>query len=501
MKKNKALVAVIFAILSIAACTKIVSTDIGVGELIPPIDGVTVKDTTFEVIVNTHDTTALTALEMQDIHILGMYNDPEFGKTQGDIYIQFQPIVTPFRFAVPIDSIKTIDSVVLVMQTNSTFYGDSTKSLGFRVYEINDPTFNFTPNAPFSINKTFTTSNEVTYNNAERLINPHSLKDTSKNVFLDSTGIGQIRIRLNNSHAQQIMNMDTANFRNDTLFREVYKGLKISSTSGNGLVPIVLFDPGFELMKSSRLAIYYKYISRKDGSDDTTVTYLAPAGRSASSNNIINNRAGTALTSMPVGNTTTGSEFIHLQAAPGVYARLSIPGLSGLQNRMIYRAELIIDEVPHATQNIFAPNLFLAGVDNSNRRVLLKDATLAQKISGGRAFDGYYIGGLTAFGSTPFIKKDSINNLNYYQYNFKLTSHVQDIVKGVTPNYPIDIFVPSRDSVYSTLLSKYVDIQGFQRSGEYYNLNYPAIQRIKVYGNNTNNPHKMRLRVVYSPIQ
>lgn len=493
MKKNKALVAVIFAILSIAACTKFVSTDIGVGELIPPIDGVTVKDTTFEVIVNTHDTTALTAYGLENMHILGIYDDAEFGKTQADIYAQFQPANYPFRFAVPVDSIKTIDSVVLVMQTDGTYYGDSTQNMGFRAFQINDPTFDYTPNAPFSINKTFTTSSEITYNGTEQFVSPLSLKDTTKNVFLDSSGIGQIRIRLNNSFAQQIMNMDTASFRNDTLFRQAFKGIKVSSTSGNALTPIYL--------ASSRLAIYYKYINRTDGSDDTTVAYLNPDIRSASSNNIINNRTGTTLTSMPVGNTTTGSEFIHLQAAPGVYARLTIPGLSALQNRMIYRAELIIDEVPQTVQNKFFPNLFLAGIDNSGRRVLLKDASIGQKYFGNNVIDDYYIAGLTAFGSAPFIKKDSINNLNYYQYNFKLTSHVQDIVKGVTPNYPIDIFVPSRDSVYSTVLSKYVDVQGSQRTGEYYNLNYPAIQRIKVYGNNTNNPHKMRLRVVYSPIQ
>ena len=499
-KNNKALLAALIAILSIAACTKIVSTDIGIGELIPPIDGVTVKDTTLEVIVNTYDTTALTEIELgsrklNSIHTLGIYDDPEFGKTSTEAYVQMVPGTYPYRFAVPKDSIRTIDSIVLVLQTNGLYFGDSTKNLGFRVYEINDPSFVYTSSTPyFSVNKTFNTSSEVTYNNAEQFINPLTVNDSIK-AFGDSTGVNQMRLRLNNSLAQKIINIDTSDFRNDTLFKQVFHGIKVASTSGNALVPIAL--------SSSRIAIYYKYINRTDGSDDTTVAYLYPfSGTSASSNHIVVNRANTQLSSLPVGDTSTGAQYIHLQSAPGVYARAKIPGLSALSNRMIYRAELIMDEVPQSSLNKFAPNLFISGFENG-RRILLKDATIAQKTNDlGQAINEFYVRGLEAFGSIPFVKKDSINNLNYHQYNFKLTAHIQDVVRGITPNYPLDIFVPSKDSAYSKPLGRYIDIQTPTRQqGMYTNLNYPAIHRAKIYGNNTNSSHKMRLRIVYSPIQ
>ncbi len=490
-KNNKALLSALFAILGIAACTKIVSTDIGIGELIPPIDGVTVKDTTLEVIVNTYDTST-TGLGLESINALGIYNDPEFGQTHTEAYVQMLPGSFPFRFAVPKDSIRTIDSVVLVLQTNGLYYGDSTKNLGFRVYEVNDPTFVYNSSAPyFSVNQTFTASTEITYNNNEQFINSLSINDSIK-AFGDSTGLNQMRVRLNNAVAQKIINMDTASYRNDTLFKQAFHGIKVASTSGDGLVPV--------LLSTSRIAIYYKYTNRTDGSDDTTVTYLRPLLGSASSNYIQVNRSGTQLTSLPLGDTATGTEFVYLQSAPGVYARAKVPGLSSFQNRMIYRAELIIDEVPQSTLNKFSPNLFISGFEN-DRRILLKDATIGQKTNSmGQGINAFYISGLDRFGSTPFVKKDTLNSLNYHQYNFKLTAHVQDVVRGITPNYPLDIFVPFKDSAYSKLLGRYVQIQGGS-GGSYYNLNYPVIHRTKIYGNNTNSSHKMRLRIVYSPIQ
>ena len=39
-----------------------------------------------------------------------------------------------------------------------------------------------------------------------------------------------------------------------------------------------------------------------------------------------------------------GDSLIYIQTAPGSYAELKIPGFTGLSNRIIHRAELIVDQ-------------------------------------------------------------------------------------------------------------------------------------------------------------
>lgn len=494
MKKRNRILATLIAIVSFAACTKIVSTDIGIGDLIPAVDGVLVKDTTLDVIINTYGD-AITTTRISETNVLGKHSDTAFGNTTTALYLQVQPRSYPFRFPVSKDSITAIDSVVLVIPTYGLYYGDSTKNLGFRVYEVNDLSFDREKGYPFNTDKSFTTSGELTYNGAEQFISPLSVNDTIKS-FGDTVGSpNQIRIRLSNALAQKFFNMDTANYRSDSLFRLAFNGIKITSTSGDALVPV--------LPQGAGIAMYYKYISKKDGSADTTLTSFVPAVTSASANHITVGRSGTQLANLPLGDINTGSSTVYLQSGPGVYARIKIPGLSGLAKMLIYRAELVVDDIPAAEYNKFVPNLFVAGIKD-NKRILLKDVSLdnlPNPLNPFQPSNYFYTANLPTFGSYPLARVDSTNNLKYYQYNFNLTNHVQDINKGVTQNYPLDIFAPHADSVYSEVLSRNVSIQAKAGNNQFTKLNAPVIQRTKLFGNTAASAHKIRLNIIYSPVQ
>ena len=81
-------------------CTKIDTTNIGSG-LIPAIDNVYTFDTTLSVIANNFDSASKDCVKLYptDDRPLGyIANDPYFGTTRANIYVEFKPASFPFNF-------------------------------------------------------------------------------------------------------------------------------------------------------------------------------------------------------------------------------------------------------------------------------------------------------------------------------------------------------------------------------------------------------------------
>src|SRR5690606_22544374 len=64
---------------------------------------------------------------------------------------------------------------------------------------------------------------------------------------------------------------------------------------------------------------------------------------------------------------TAPADIAYIQNTPGTYARIKIPGLAGLNNSIIHRAELIMEQVYDISDSLFtAPSgLFLDAYDPS----------------------------------------------------------------------------------------------------------------------------------------
>ena len=130
----------IFVVLSLLiffySCTKIETTDIGNG-LIPPIDGVNVKDTFFDVVTNSFIDDDITRIYKSDEHIIGtISNDPLFGTTAASLFFELKPTSYPFSFTGKKDSL-VVDSAILIMSYKG-LYGDSTIPQSWKVYEMNN---------------------------------------------------------------------------------------------------------------------------------------------------------------------------------------------------------------------------------------------------------------------------------------------------------------------------------------------------------------------------
>ncbi len=476
LKQNLLVVFALFLLL-FSACTKIITTDIG-SNLLPPSDGVTTKDTFITVYAKNAGDSAI-FLNTGDDHVVGYLNDPLLGQTAAQINVQLVPPYFPFSFPVNKDSI-TADSVVLELHFDGV-WGDSTLPLSLRVFRI-------ASDQPFTVDSVYKTSSfidndeELTYNNTPVAISPIGLITDSFHAFADS-GVSTIRIRLNDALAQQFLNQfDATNaYVSDSLFNIYFRGFQIASTAtGNSLFKINLTDPG------TKLALYFKYLNPDStGVTDTAVRYFtAAAGVSAHSNYITRNRSGSQLSNYyPSANSQDSLLFI--EANPGNFANISIPGLTGFRNVLIHRAELLMEQIPDNSDLYFTPPvLMLAGydADSMRREALLSDLT---DVNGNIS--------LATFGSFPISTYD--NGRIDYSYNLNISRYVQGIITRNDTNYhQLALYAPFYTEY---LYSSQAAITPFTYSSV--PINNPACGRVRLGGGNIADTSKrMRLHIVYS---
>ena len=339
-------------LLIVSSCKKInEATDLG-DEIIPGVDGVNTFDTTLS--VETYDTIFHPLKDSIRVgrnndHILGnIISDPFFGKTNAKIFLELKPEFFPWNFSgvYKPDSLY-IDSVVMVLGWNGT-YGDTMAQQRVRVWEMDQSN-------DFRID-TFLTLREQYFTYSTQLgtkdFFPYQLRDSIKS-FQDTTA-GQLRIRLNNSFGRRLLDYDSTNaYSTDSAFKSHVKGFAIDAdpSIGNALMAFGLVDN-----PKTKLAIYYRYT--KGGQDDTTVSYFVfkntSNGPSAEHNYIERfNFAGTPLAAASI---TPGQDNIaYLINTPGSYSTVKVPALRNLSNRVINRAELIVEQIFDPSDLKFTP--------------------------------------------------------------------------------------------------------------------------------------------------
>src|SRR3954451_16405048 len=164
----------LFLLLFFSACTKIVTTDIGSG-LIPPVDSVDTKEMYLD-IVSKNMTDTVTRVGTSDDHALGFVDDLLFGKTTASINVQLKPTSFPFYFPAGKDSLS-IDSAVLILSYRGV-WGDSSKTLAFRVFEISPLAEKLSPDSVYSTSRIIPKGNELTEDKTPKSVNPTALNDS-----------------------------------------------------------------------------------------------------------------------------------------------------------------------------------------------------------------------------------------------------------------------------------------------------------------------------------
>ncbi len=458
-------------------CTKIDTTNIG-GGLLPAVDNVNTFDTLINVVANNFDSAlsagkGCTTIYPTDEHALGYIgNDPYFGTTKATIYTELKPPTFPFSFeAKPGD--RTLDSIVLVLSYKRT-YGDNTIAQRVEVHEISSNPFNPDSSSCSIYQFNAAVLGSTTYT-------PQRLRDTVK-VFGDTIATPiQLRIRLNNSFGQILLAQDSSNslnaFKSDSLFKAFFKGFAIvPNNSGNALTYYGLTDA------NTKLAVYYKY-KRTNLTDTAVATYFRLYQGDHSANNIVRTRGGSEL-EQNTNHPPAGDNFIYIQTAPGSYAELKIPELTGLSNRIIHKAELIIEQAPPTPlDTILSPPSFLFLDLKDSLRPIPCDFSMP----GGQP-------DLGTFGGFKTTAKDAFGN-SIVRYTFNISRYVQKIVTNHRANSTLRLSAPN----YVVNRVTYTDDCGQPFPPYIFVLNKVAFGRVKLVGGSTS-VNRIRLRIIYSKL-
>lgn len=470
--------ALLTGILIFGSCNKIDTTDLG-SELIPGSDNVATFDTTIDLVTDNLLIPATDTIKMlySQLHTAGIIaNDAEFGPTETHFYTSFvtsQSHTYPF---VKKDTVR-IDSVVLSLGFNQ-LYGDSNSVENFEVREIM-PQFQFkdtgyqidNPDFPvraellgYKTVSFYTLNDSVTYKNA---------KDTVR------TG-GELRIQLDTGWARRFVNYDTVGVYNtDSTFKQAFKGIEVRVNDGASLAKRALAY--FDLTDNARTRITFYCRIQNNGKTDTIAPYFIYKLGNPEANMVRRTPANAYAANLD--NALPNDEKIYLQTTPGSFAKVNIPGLANLDNRVIHRAELICERFPSPDDNYYPPPsyLFIDALSQTGDSVftIRNDFIFTNS---GRGYDISSLGG----------------QFNQYkqQYVFNLTRYVQSIVTKQQTNYTLRIHAPFTDIPY-LLSPNDVPVRVIPMV-----LN-PTLAggRVVLYGGAYADPtKKMRLRIIYSKI-
>jgi len=472
-------------------CTKVPSTELGAG-LIPIIDGVITKDTILDVITDTYLDNDSLRVYKNDNHVLGaITNDPLFGKTAASMYFELAPPFFPFAISGAKDSIR-VDSAVLILSYKYA-YGDTAAPLKLTVSEIDPatpliPSYNYAANYPSA----YTIRTKGTLADPVNIFIPR-LKDSVINRYERASH--QIRIRLRSDVARRfITTYDTTNaYRTDSAFKSLFAGFALTvdqAAPTNALIHINLADT------NTKFALYYNSSSTGATVRDTAVAYFRFNSFSGGSANFISrNRVGAEI-SRHTATTNKSDSIVYVQAGPGSYVRVRIPGLQSLSNRIIHKADLIAEQVPDdanlfTIDNFMKPPryLLLSAIDTvENRKYNIPNDYIFSPNQGPNKAT---FGGNVLSKSVPGYSRIAA-------YSFDMSRYIQGIVTRKDPVYTLRISAPTNDSIlyrppYPQIGAVQIYYLGTQDGNDV------ATGRVRL-GGGTHTRFRMRLRIIFSRI-
>ena len=440
-----ALVAFIFILHQ--GCTKLDTTSLG-SDLIPAVDNVKTFRDSFDITTTQGIFADSFKIFNSENNVLGLItNDPLFGATEANIFLQLKPGFFPYHFANAGDTIVGVDSVVLGLSFKGA-WGDTNVLQRLEVYEISDPSFG---DSVFKYK-------DIKYQPllgamvGSAIVDIRELNDKKIIAGGKDSVTNQIRIKLNNTFTSVLAARDSLSvsptgnnaFRSDSVFRKAYKGLAVKATgSGNALMYINLTDV------STRLEIHLRKKNAGTGKLDTIYNSfkinnndLGTNFPSASSNYIKRFYLSNVTNPLP--------QDLYLQTGPGTYANLNIPALTGLSNRIVHRAQIYMEQDPEDIiyDSLFSapPYMYLDLIDTGSTKWKpvyfdLNPSTPydPDNKNGYPYFPGDAKVDYNYFGGFARTRLNAIGEKVVY-YEINITRHVQQIATRGTINYSMRLF-------------------------------------------------------------
>jgi hypothetical protein len=453
----------------IQSCQKIDTTDLGIG-LIPAVDNINTFDTILSVVTQNNYFIDTTSVSRTENHALGILEDPEFGTTTASIYFDILPKTSGTYPFIGRDSARFIDSVVLSLNYIS-LYGDSNsveriqvfeiqQSADFRdsLYRLNSPDFPVAATPLGSKDVNFTTLND------RRVIRKG--KDTA---LVTEQNI--LAIHLDREFGRRLINYDTVGaYKNDSAFTTYVKGLaiKVDPTTSQRKKALGYFNLADN--SKTRLTVYYRTAT------DTAFTEFVYKNQVAKGANLVKRNVTGSRYANNISNSADGNQQVYIQSTPGSFATVTIPGLKTLTNRIIHKAELIIEKLPSQDESFLTPPvLFIDMIDSAKKAFYTIPLDFSTDGSGN--YNTANFGGLIKSG----------------RYNFDFSRHVQGIITRKEPVFTYRLYAPF-------VTWPFYSVNSTTYSGSPLLINQNIAQGRVVVGGGSHPTQKMRLRIIYSKI-
>ena len=165
-----------------------------------------------------------------------------------------------------------------------------------------------------------------------------------------------------------------------------------------------------------------------------TVNYFTFTHRfSASANYVKRDYSGTPVEASAGG--ALPDPFIYIQNTPGTFATIKIPGLRTISNRVIHRAELIVEQAYDHSDTLFrTPDyLYLDAYDPSISTYRTIPYDLVFDASGGINY--------SSFGAVPVNTVDGSGNM-IRTWHFNISRYIQHVLTQTEPVFDLRLFAP-----------------------------------------------------------
>ena len=360
-------------------------------------------------------------------YMVGSYTEPIFGHTTAEV--GFVIGRNPNEAAPKFEDVM-LDSMVLILTYDTTgFYGNNSATHRLAVHRITEP-----------INKmdTIYSDFEATYDPqpvGEVSFVPRPRDSITIIQHADTTSRkvpAQIRIRLNDDFAREIIN-DTTALKSEDAFVEKLKGLYLKSIPSEGsLLGINLGDAANGSSGLNRVTVFY---TDRDNSK-RNYTFRITTVRYNHFKQAYDNAVVSQFLSLP----SLGDSLLFIQGHRGLDTELTISNLQKLQGKIINHAEIImtIAVLPQDNLFFFPPiNQVVASRLNGNNLSVIRDISDLISINGNLA---------QGFGGTW----NRTNNT----YRFNVTKRIKEMIEN--PNEAQNLIIspitrstrPNRSVIY-----------------------------------------------------
>jgi len=366
-------------------------------------------------------------------YLIGQLNDPVFGKTEAITY--FTPTLSNTQFSFP--AMAIIDSVVMSLPLDTLGqYGDTSEIHLIDLFQLQEPFI--IPDGRDTLMSDFcdlnlegtafkTISSSVKEREVLRIYNP----TVDSNIVVTP----QLRMRLDDvSDIWEKISKDTLLNATDELLLDTLNGFAIRSNALNSM---------FGIRLNSEAPAYIEWYYQDTAS--VKRLYLMNLGElrhSCFTHDYTGTEVGQSFDQASL-------EKNYTQSMAGVITEYDLSNVLDLpDDELINDAVLEIFIEDSADEFYPIENLSVTYTSDNGNNVVIEDLFIAQDLAAGVFYGGS-------------LSSAVVNGVTLNKYDFKITSHVINLVRGVVTNPKIKISAvpkpqrPSRSVLYSPLHPEY----------------------------------------------